>query len=180
MGSKTTSANKTIRSHMQQPQSIAGIILSPQKNAVLLIQRRDVPVWVLPGGGIEQDESPIDAIMREILEETGFRVKVDRFVGDYLPINRLAKRTYLYECSIESGEATLSSETKGVCFFSLEHLPPLPPPYPDWIEDTLKQLPPLQKKLNSVNYYNLFKNMILHPILVFRFLLARIGFPFNT
>lgn len=147
---------------------------------MLLIKRRDVPVWVLPGGGIDPAETPEHAVVREILEETGFTVKVDRLVGDYIPINRLSKRTHLYECAILSGEPALSSETKGVRFFPLAELPPLPPPYPDWISDSALQLPPVSKKLLSVTYYNLFKNLFLHPILVVRFLLSRVGLTINT
>ena len=34
--------------------------------------------WLTPGGGIEADESPEDAIVREVLEETGLHVEPDR------------------------------------------------------------------------------------------------------
>jgi len=165
---------------MNFPSSVAGIVFSPDRTSVLLIQRRDVPVWVLPGGGIDPDEKPEEAASREILEETGFTVKASRLVGDYLPINRLAKRTHLYECVILSGSPALSAETRGVRFFPLNQLPPLPPPYLNWIEDALLEAPPLQKKLTSVTYLVLFKNLLLHPILVLRFLLARIGLSINS
>ncbi len=36
--------------------------------------------WNLPGGGLEQDESPTDAVVREVLEETGQAVDEVRFV----------------------------------------------------------------------------------------------------
>lgn len=207
---------------MVHPQSVAGIIFSSDRASVLLIQRRDVPVWVLPGGGIDKGESAEDAIVREILEETGFTVKVDRLVGDYIPINRLSKRTYLFECFIIGGEAKTSPETKDIRFFSIplrlrnqwdkteilernkttriddssefsavqkskfwaacarDPLPPLPPPYFEWIEDGLQKLPPLQKKLVQITYFALLKNLILHPLLVLRFLLAKMGLSMNS
>ena len=126
------------------------------------------------------NEGPQDAVVREILEETGFTVKADRLVGDYIPINRLSKRTHLYECTILSGSAILTAETRGVQFFPLQKLPPLPPPYLEWIEDATARLPPMEKKLSSVNYFNLIKNLILHPVLVIRFLLARLGLTINS
>ncbi len=165
---------------MESPKSVAGIIFSSDRTSVLLIKRRDVPVWVLPGGGIDLDESASSAIVREILEETGFTVKVDRLVGDYIPINRLSKRTFLYECTILDGSAKITDETQGIQFFSLKQLPPLPPPYLDWIQDAENQLPPVQKKLVTVNYLELMKLLILHPILVIRFLLARLGLSINS
>lgn len=165
---------------MNQPKSVAGAIFSPSRDAILLIKRRDVPVWVLPGGGIDPEESSEAAIVREILEETGFTVKIDRLVADYIPLNRLAKRTHLFECSILNGEAQITDETRGIQFFSLKKLPSLPPPYADWIEDAKKDLPPTQKNLVNVTYFSLIKNLILHPILVIRFLLSRIGFSINS
>jgi 8-oxo-dGTP pyrophosphatase MutT (NUDIX family) len=165
---------------MEPPKSVAGIIFSPNRTSVLLIKRRDVPVWVLPGGGIDPGESAEHAVVREMLEETGFTVKAQRLIADYIPINRLAKRTHLYECTIVSGEEAASSETNGIQFYPLNQLPPLPPPYLEWIDDAAKGLPPIQKKLTGVNYFVLIKNLMLHPILVCRFLLARLGFTINT
>ncbi len=161
-------------------ESVAGIIFSQDRKSVLLIKRRDVPVWVLPGGGIDPNETSSIAIEREILEETGFTVKATRLVGTYFPINRLAKKTQFFECRILSGESKITSETRDCRFFPFNTLPPLPPPYPEWIQDALSDQPPLQKKLTSVNYRNLTKNFILHPILVIRFLLARAGFTINS
>lgn len=165
---------------MENPESVAGVIFSSQKKEVLLIKRRDVPVWVLPGGGIDLHESSEDAIVREILEETGFTVKVTRLIGDYIPINRLAKRTHLFECSISSGEQTLSEETKDIAFFPLEKLPLLPPPYSEWILDAQEKHVFLKKKISSVTYRSLFKHFVRHPLLVIRFLLSRIGIHINT
>lgn len=163
------------------PESVAGIIFSLDRNEVLLTERRDVPVWVLPGGGIEPGESPEAAVTREILEETGLTVKVARLVGDYTPINRLARRTHLYECTVISGCLSLSEETKGAAFFSLNALPPLiPPPYQEWIQDSVIVADPICKRLESVTYATLIKTMLFHPILVIRFLLARAGLAINS
>lgn len=165
---------------MTFPKSVAGIVFSPDRKSVLLIKRADVPIWVLPGGGIDPDESPEGAVEREILEETGFTVKVNRLIGDYIPINRLSKRTHLFECDILKGAPTLSEETRGIGFYPIDKLPPLPPPYIEWIQDAQTRLPPITKHLVSVNYRALLKNLIYHPILVIRFLLARVGITINS
>lgn len=34
------------------------------------------PKWTLPGGGVEFDEAIVDAVVREVYEETGYRVEV--------------------------------------------------------------------------------------------------------
>lgn len=160
--------------------SVAGVLFNSERTAVLLVQRRDVPVWVLPGGGIEPGELPQDAVKREILEETGLTVKATRLVGIYTPMNRLARKTKLYECTWLEGNLALSDETRGVSFFHIANLPLLPPPYLEWIEDAKKIAPPLIKLLTSVTYSALLKNLFLHPILVLRFLLARMGLTINS
>ena len=160
------------------PKSVAGAVFSHDGNSILLIKRRDVPVWVLPGGGIDAGESPERAIVREILEETGFHVFVE-LKGMYTPINRLAKETFLYRCDIIEGKPTPSCETSAVAFFPLSKLPLMPPPYLEWIEDAQLRGEVLQKQLTCVNYATLIKLLLLHPVLVFRFFLSRLGIPLH-
>ena len=166
---------------VDKSQSIAAIIFSKDRKKVLLIKRRDVPVWVLPGGGIERNETKEEAIIREVNEETGFDVTISRLIGEYTPINKLAKYTYIYECAICEGTPTTGDETKAIRFFPVDQLPKLiPPPYPDWIKDAHQNNTTVYKKISSVTYPTLIKNLLLHPSLVIRFLLSRMGFHINT
>jgi 8-oxo-dGTP pyrophosphatase MutT (NUDIX family) len=43
--------------------------------SVLLLYSKKLDYYMLPGGRIEQGESPQDCVIREVKEETGFRVK---------------------------------------------------------------------------------------------------------
>ncbi|MBZ5738302.1 NUDIX hydrolase [Nocardioides mangrovi] len=40
-----------------------------------------VPTWTLPGGGVELDESPEQAAVREVREETGYDVELGALLG---------------------------------------------------------------------------------------------------
>lgn len=174
--------NKSIEDTSLQNQSVIGTLFSKDKKQVLLIKRRDVPVWVLPGGGIEKNETIEEAITREVLEETGFHVKISRKVGEYIPINKLAKYTHLFDCEILKGSPTIGLETREIRFFSIDKLPKLmPPPYVEWIFDALQNKKELLiKKLTSVKYSTLFFHTFKHPLLVLRFLMTKIGLTINT
>ena len=81
--------NKSTEDIYHLSHSVVGILFSKDQKEVLLIKRRDVPVWVLPGGGIEKSESLEEAIIREVLEETGWVVTVEELllVRDYIGAN---------------------------------------------------------------------------------------------
>lgn len=66
-----------------------------QDNMVLMVQQhvqRGEIVWNFPGGGIHHGESPEDACIREIKEETGYEVKIKELL-----IQESKKFTYLAE-----------------------------------------------------------------------------------
>ena len=53
-----------------------GAIILGKKGKILAFERRDIPgAWQLPQGGLDEDESPLEAVKREIYEETGISVK---------------------------------------------------------------------------------------------------------
>jgi 8-oxo-dGTP diphosphatase len=158
--------------------SVACILFRDSK--ILLIKRRDIPVWVLPGGGIDPGESPEKAACREMEEETGYQVKIVRKIAEYSPTNRLAKPTHFYEVAIVDGAPKTGAETRAVEFFELDQLPILPPPYKHWIADAAaRHSTVLQKPVVGVNYTTFLKLLVQHPLLVGRFLLTKMGIHIN-
>lgn len=162
-------------------QAVFGILFNEDRTKVLLIKRRDIPTWVIPGGGIDPGESPIDTVLREMKEETGFRVGVVRKVAEYSPVNWMTQFSHIFECKILDGSPSLGKETKQIAFFPIGRLPPLPPPYPAWIREAHANLSSLiQKPIEGVTYLAFFKLLILHPILVMRFVLTKFGIRWNS
>ena len=50
---------------------------------ILLIHKVDNDLWALPGGGHDAGESITNTVIREVREETGLDVEVERLVGTY-------------------------------------------------------------------------------------------------
>jgi 8-oxo-dGTP pyrophosphatase MutT (NUDIX family) len=163
-------------------ESVAIIIFNDTKDQVLLIKRRDIPVWVLPGGKIEKNETPEEAALREGEEETGCKLKLLRKIAYYTPLNRLSKPTHFFECLQISGQPSLGTETKDIAFFSLNSLPKqIPPVYLNWIDDAkMASEICLRKPIHGTSYCQLIKFLVVHPLLTSRFLLTKIGIHINS
>ncbi|GAB7230761.1 hypothetical protein VrSk94_44560 [Vibrio rotiferianus] len=58
---------------------VAAVILNESNK--LLLQKKSDGSWSLPAGMIEPAESPSQAVVREVREETGLKVKVERVLG---------------------------------------------------------------------------------------------------
>jgi ADP-ribose pyrophosphatase YjhB (NUDIX family) len=131
--------------------SVAAVVRDEQ-GWILLQRRSDNGRWGLPGGSVEIGESVAEAIRREVVEETGFRVEVRRLVGVYsepaLQVVRYAGGSVvhyistLFECRIVGGAPATSAETLEVAFFSPQALPEsLLPMHRIRIEDALAKTP---------------------------------------
>ena len=59
----------------------AGVFVSDEQQRLLLHRRGDNRLWSLPGGMIEPGEDILEAAAREVREETGFTVRLERLVG---------------------------------------------------------------------------------------------------
>ena len=97
---------------------------------ILLVREKADGRWAMPGGWGDIGDAPAAMVAREVWEESGFRVSVDKLVGVY-DANRLQPLEFyhvyklIFMCAITSGEATTSIETLDVDFFELDNLPPL-------------------------------------------------------
>ncbi|PWL16541.1 NUDIX hydrolase [Falsochrobactrum shanghaiense] len=59
---------------------LAAYAVCIEQQSVLLV-RQASGIWSLPGGKVEHGEDPIDAVIREVAEETGCCAVVERLLG---------------------------------------------------------------------------------------------------
>ncbi len=63
--------------------NLAASAVVTSEDGVLLVKRRDVEIWVLPGGLVDPGETLAHAAVRETREETGLSIELSRLVGVY-------------------------------------------------------------------------------------------------
>ncbi|MDD4785025.1 MAG: NUDIX hydrolase [Candidatus Shapirobacteria bacterium] len=86
-------------------------------------------IWDIPGGTIEFGEKAIDALNREIKEETGLTVDVGNFIFcyDFLSNPERYQFQMVYECEYKNGDVKLDPQEhddfKWVTLDELESLP---------------------------------------------------------
>lgn len=82
---------------------------------ILLIQHREHAggrcYWLLPGGGREADETPEQCLIREVQEETGLTIRVERLLlDDAAPAGDVYQRFHTYLCQPSTYTASPGAE----------------------------------------------------------------------
>lgn len=110
---------------------VTGVVFNGA-HEVLLTRRRETGRWALVSGILEPGEQPARAIVREIAEETGIQVRVERlssfWAGDPMVIecngDRVQFLDLTFRCSYVAGDAHVGDdENLAVGWFALDALP---------------------------------------------------------
>lgn len=109
---------------------VRGVVF--RDDAILLVQERADGGWTLPGGWADPCESPREAVVREIREESGYETRAVRLLAVYDRSKHPHEPPFAFHvyklfiaCELLGGEAATSGETGAVGFFRENELPPL-------------------------------------------------------
>lgn len=120
------------------PAHLGANVLITCQGKLLLEKRRDCDLWGLVGGGVKKQESPVQAIAREIYEELGLRIQKGQLIklGVYGEPGRIAAYrdgsvwrmvVVVFKMELETiPEMTISAESQDLRFFSKEELKNIP------------------------------------------------------
>ncbi|NMG05433.1 NUDIX hydrolase [Brasilonema sp. UFV-L1] len=100
---------------------------------ILLVQEKEDRCWTLPGGWADIGESPSQAIVREVYEESGYHTQVVKLLAVYDRNHSrhghppMAHHVYklFFLCELMGGMPTRSLETEDVAFFGELEIPKL-------------------------------------------------------
>ncbi|MEU4234382.1 NUDIX domain-containing protein [Nonomuraea sp. NPDC026600] len=98
-----------------------GAAVVGEGSRLLAIRRRDTGAWQLPGGILERDEGPLQAVRREVLEETGVLVEPGPLTGVYKNMS-LGVVSLVFRCHVIGGEPRPTEEATQVAWLTLEEI----------------------------------------------------------
>ena len=121
------SAPPAAGSIISRPKASAGAVVEAEGR--LLLSKRDIEPWMgcwcLPAGYMEVDETPAQAAVREVFEETGLIVRVSDLLNVYFFDDdpRGNGILILYSAAVTGGSLHGSAEGREVRFFAPEEIP---------------------------------------------------------
>ena len=108
---------------------VRGVVF--HEDRILLVREREDGLWTLPGGWADVGETPREAVVKEIREESGYLTRAvkllavyDRDRHDAPPLPWAVYKLFV-RCELLGGEPQLSIETMGVGFFAEDDVPAL-------------------------------------------------------
>jgi ADP-ribose pyrophosphatase YjhB (NUDIX family) len=113
----------------------ASAVVADQAGGILLIERTDNGLWTIPGGGMEVGETIAQTAIREVKEETGVDVEVQRLIGIYSNPRHVVEYSngevrqqfsVCFACAVTGGQLATSSESRRVGFFAPEDIKAMP------------------------------------------------------
>ena len=90
------------------------VILDEQERILLALwNERDEPLWTMPGGGVEVEETPAEGAVREVLEETGYDVELSGLLAVETVLTPPEKRMHWHDRPLKSVGVLYSARVVG-------------------------------------------------------------------
>ena len=123
------------------------VVILDKENRILMVKQHhdEKDIWMVPGGGIEEGESSMAAAVREMKDETGLDVEIDRLIWHTEEVSARGQRfVNFFMGRIKGGELTLGADPefdnehqvlREVRFMSREEIAQVEHRYPEYLRD---------------------------------------------
>jgi ADP-ribose pyrophosphatase YjhB (NUDIX family) len=118
--------DQSIRAFMPYPLTAAGSLIFDAQNKLFLMQSSGKygSEWIVPGGKVAYHENVVDALKREIFEETNIKLDAIDFIGyrDYFTDTKHFIFLEFSAFALNPGEVRINEEAKSFGWFTKEEL----------------------------------------------------------
>jgi len=143
------------------------VILNDEKQVLMLRHHQDdKDIWLVPGGAIESNENSVEAAVREVKEETGLDVAIERLIWHVEEVSEKRGQRFVnfFLARITGGELNLGEDPERIeegqvmCeirFVSKDEMQNLSVLYPEYLKDELWTF--LDQGTSAENIYKIRK-----------------------
>jgi ADP-ribose pyrophosphatase YjhB (NUDIX family) len=109
--------------------SVRALIFNERKQ-LLLVKEASLGTWSLPGGWCDLFETPSEAIIKEVIQEAGVHIKVERLLGisdriKYKTNKKWSEYAVMFLATLIEDTKVFGHEVSQVGFFDINNLPEL-------------------------------------------------------
>jgi ADP-ribose pyrophosphatase YjhB (NUDIX family) len=109
--------------------SVRALVFNEHKQ-LLLVKEASLGTWSLPGGWCDLFETPSEAIIKEVIQEAGIHIKVEKLLGisdriKYKTNKKWSEYAVMFLATIIEDTKVFGHEVSEVGFFDLNNLPEL-------------------------------------------------------
>ena len=125
------------------------VILDDNRRVLMLRQHHENrDIWMVPGGGIEEGETALDAAVREVKEEAGLDIEVGKLIWHVEEVSEKKGQRFVnfFLGSIKGGNVHIGTDPerapdqqvlREVRFMSREEIEKIEVLYPEYLKDEL-------------------------------------------
>jgi ADP-ribose pyrophosphatase YjhB (NUDIX family) len=108
---------------------VRAAVFDPEGRILLVREVQDGGRWTMPGGWIDVNQTPAEAAIREVAEESGYIARIVKLAAAWdrarqgHPPGPFSIVKMMFVCALAGGAPTTSLETSGTGWFTEDALP---------------------------------------------------------
>jgi ADP-ribose pyrophosphatase YjhB (NUDIX family) len=108
---------------------VRGAVFDAEGRILLVREIQDGGRWTMPGGWVDVNQTPAEAVLREVMEESGYTARTVKLAAVWdrarqgHALNPFSITKLMFVCALTGGAPSTSIETSGTGWFAEDALP---------------------------------------------------------